>query len=126
MSVSSKCNSRIQAGRASVRRVVGKPVSATYAVPGEAACCAAWEGHSGPAGGEWTDRFGVMNMVRHLLVAWLCACTTSAMAPARAEIQVGAASRVITPSPLLPVSGGIGVPKPAKEKRGELTARAIV
>jgi hypothetical protein len=47
-------------------------------------------------------------------------------ARARAEIQVGAASRVVTPDPLLPVSGGMGVPKPASEKRGELTARAIV
>jgi hypothetical protein len=33
---------------------------------------------------------------------------------------------VITPDPLLPVSGGMGVPKPSREKRGELTARAIV
>jgi hypothetical protein len=45
---------------------------------------------------------------------------------ARAEIQVGAAKRIITPDPLLPVSGGMGVPRPAREKRGELTARAIV
>ena len=45
---------------------------------------------------------------------------------ARAEIQVGAAVRVITPDPLLPVSGGMGTPRPAQEKRGELTARAIV
>ena len=44
----------------------------------------------------------------------------------RAEIQVGAAVRVITPNPLLPVSGGMGLPNPAREKRGELTARAIV
>lgn len=43
-----------------------------------------------------------------------------------AELQVGAASRVITPDPLLPVSGGMGVPRPAREKRGELTARAVV
>ena len=34
--------------------------------------------------------------------------------------------RVITPDPLLPVSGGMGRPNPAREKRGELTARAIV
>jgi hypothetical protein len=45
---------------------------------------------------------------------------------ARAEIQVGAAKRIITPDPLLPVSGGMGVPRPAREKRGELTVRAIV
>jgi hypothetical protein len=31
---------------------------------------------------------------------------------------VGAAVRVITPDPLLPVSGGIGVPHPVKGKEG--------
>jgi hypothetical protein len=41
-------------------------------------------------------------------------------------MQVGAAVRVITPNPLLPVSGGLGRPLPTKEKRGELTARAVV
>ena len=34
--------------------------------------------------------------------------------------------RVITPDPLLPVSGGMGKPNPAREKRGDITARAIV
>jgi len=48
------------------------------------------------------------------------------VAPIRADIQVGAATRVITPDPLLPVSGGIGKPHPVKEKRGDLTARALV
>lgn len=47
-------------------------------------------------------------------------------ADARAEIQVGAAVSVITPDPLLPVSGGVGTPRPANKKEGELTARAIV
>jgi hypothetical protein len=42
------------------------------------------------------------------------------------EFRVGAACVVITPDPLLPVSGGMGAPGPVKEKRGELTARAIV
>ena len=37
-------------------------------------------------------------------------------------VKVGAAMRVITPSPLLPVSGGMGVPRPVHEQRGELTA----
>ncbi|MDR3633523.1 MAG: hypothetical protein P4L84_06785 [Isosphaeraceae bacterium] len=65
-------------------------------------------------------------MLRRFLI--LCACiSASANAPAaRAEVQAGAAVRVITPDPLLPVSGGLGVPKPAREKRGELTARALV
>src|SRR4029077_7565842 len=45
---------------------------------------------------------------------------------AQAEFQVGTGMRIITPDPLLPVSGGVGIPRPAKEKKGELTARAIV
>ncbi len=45
---------------------------------------------------------------------------------AGAEIRVGTGVRVITPEPLLPVSGGMGPTAPADEKRGELTARAAV
>jgi hypothetical protein len=57
----------------------------------------------------------------------LCVVAIACFLPAaQAEIQVGAAVRVITPNPLLPVSGGLGIPKAVKEKRGELTARAIV
>src|SRR5581483_181301 len=56
----------------------------------------------------------------------LCVISFCPFAFARAELQVGAAKRVITPDPLLPVSGGMGRPNPAKEKRGELTARAVV
>lgn len=41
-------------------------------------------------------------------------------------LKVGAAVRIITPDPLLPISGGMGAPKPSKEKRGDLTARAVV
>ncbi len=40
--------------------------------------------------------------------------------------EAGAAKRVITPDPLLPVSGGMGIPRPASSKKGELTARALV
>jgi hypothetical protein len=42
------------------------------------------------------------------------------------ELHVGVAKRVITPDPLLPVSGGVGIPKPAHEKQGELFVRATV
>src|SRR5262245_32980010 len=45
---------------------------------------------------------------------------------AQAELRAGAALRTITPDPLLPVSGGMGPTQPAREKRGELTARALV
>ena len=43
-----------------------------------------------------------------------------------AQFEVGTGKRVITPNPLLPVSGGLGPTAPAREKRGELTARALV
>ena len=41
-------------------------------------------------------------------------------------LKAGAATRVITPEPLLPVSGGIGTPKKSEEKKGDLYARALV
>ncbi|TFG95260.1 MAG: hypothetical protein E4H13_13655, partial [Calditrichales bacterium] len=41
-------------------------------------------------------------------------------------MKAGAAVRVITPDPLLPVSGGVGIPKPSTIKKGELFARAMV
>ncbi|MPR33100.1 hypothetical protein [Salmonirosea aquatica] len=41
-------------------------------------------------------------------------------------LSAGAAKRVITPDPLLPVSGGIGTPKKSLEKKGDLFVRAMV
>lgn len=41
-------------------------------------------------------------------------------------LRAGAAKRIITPDPLLPVSGGIGTPKKSVEKKGDLFVRAIV
>lgn len=41
-------------------------------------------------------------------------------------LLVGTAKRIITPDPLLPVSGGMGPTRPASRKLGELTTRAIV
>ncbi len=65
-------------------------------------------------------------MRRRWLVYCACACALSIEQAVHAEIQVGAAVRVITPEKYLPVSGGMGIPKPSREKRGELTARALV
>ncbi|WP_338875486.1 hypothetical protein WBJ53_07675 [Spirosoma sp. SC4-14] len=42
------------------------------------------------------------------------------------DFRAGAAVRLITPDPLLPVSGGIGTPKKAVEKKGDLYIRACV
>ncbi|MBL9136664.1 MAG: hypothetical protein JNK85_12380 [Verrucomicrobiales bacterium] len=43
-----------------------------------------------------------------------------------AEFRAGIAVRVVTPQPLLPVSGGIGPSEPVTRKDGDLTVRALV
>lgn len=42
------------------------------------------------------------------------------------DFRAGASVRIITPDPLLPVSGGIGTPKKTTAKKGDLFARAMV
>lgn len=42
------------------------------------------------------------------------------------ELRVGSAKRLLTPDPLIAVSGGVGTPKPATIKKGELYVRAMV
>lgn len=42
------------------------------------------------------------------------------------ELRVGSAKRILTPSPLISVSGGVGTPKPAQIKKGDLFVRAMV
>lgn len=42
------------------------------------------------------------------------------------QLLVGVGKRVVTPDPLLPVSGGIGPGKPVTKKLGDLEARAMV
>src|SRR5437870_5721351 len=65
-------------------------------------------------------------MLRRRQFFCICTLLLPGLPAARADIQAGAAMRIITPDPLLPVSGGMGIPRPTKEKRGELTARALV
>jgi len=56
-----------------------------------------------------------------------CICIVSFLLTVQGQsFRAGAAVRVITPSPLLAVSGGIGIPKPATVKQGDLFARALV
>ena len=70
-------------------------------------------------------------MVRAIVHSWLLCCcslvwinlTTASLGQ---ELQAGAAKRIITPDPLLPISGGVGPGVPSKSKQGDLTARAIV
>ena len=61
--------------------------------------------------------------VRWTCLAFAVLCANHALCE---PLQVGVGKRVITPNPLLPVSGGMGPTAPAREKRGELEARAIV
>jgi hypothetical protein len=57
-----------------------------------------------------------------VVVILLSAMTCSA----QAELKVGVGKAIITPNPLLPISGGVGPGGAAKGKQGELTARAMV
>ena len=43
-----------------------------------------------------------------------------------AAFRAGVAIRVVTPDPLLPVSGGVGPGSPTQRKEGDLTVRALV
>jgi hypothetical protein len=62
-------------------------------------------------------RYGILS-----LIIFVC----SMAAPAAAELKVGVGKSIITPDPLLPVSGGVGPSRPTTGKRGELSARAMV
>lgn len=55
-----------------------------------------------------------------VIVTFLLAST------AHAEFKIGVGKAIITPDPLLPVSGGVGPGRPTTGKQGELTARAMV
>ncbi|MEC8914753.1 MAG: hypothetical protein VYB62_00505, partial [Candidatus Neomarinimicrobiota bacterium] len=46
--------------------------------------------------------------------------------PAHAEFRAGMAVKIVTPDPLLPVSGGVGPSRPVNNKKGDLTVRAFV
>ncbi|MBS0260656.1 MAG: hypothetical protein JSS02_01770 [Planctomycetes bacterium] len=56
----------------------------------------------------------------------LVVCGLLVAPPVHAEFQAGAAKRIITPDPLLPVSGGMGPTAEAREKAGDLAARVAV
>ncbi|MBI5800379.1 MAG: hypothetical protein HZA92_06575 [Verrucomicrobia bacterium] len=55
-----------------------------------------------------------------LLLCLLC------VADAATGFRAGIATRVVTPDPLLPVSGGVGAGRPATRAEGDLTVRALV
>jgi len=71
----------------------------------------------------WALEDFVMRWMRFsvVIVAAFVSC-----AGAWADFKAGAAMRVITPEPLLPVSGGVGKPNPATILNDDLTVRAVV
>src|SRR5689334_16895105 len=56
-----------------------------------------------------------------LIASLFCVATA-----VHAGFRAGIAVRVVTPDPLLPVSGGVGPSNPVKKKEGDLTVRALV
>ncbi len=63
-----------------------------------------------------------MKTQRFFFVSVILLITSTAFA----EFRAGIAVRVVTPEPLLPVSGGMGPSKPSTHKAGELNVRALV
>ncbi len=62
-----------------------------------------------------------MSIVRHALILLAAVVATSVSA-----LEVGISTRSILPDPLLPVSGGMGLPQPVTKAMGEIGVRALV
>jgi hypothetical protein len=91
------------------------------------------EGGIYPARGFSPALRGIAKLARGFLASCICLALlwsawggTAMRGQPQPAFEAGAAMRNITPDPLLPVSGGMGIPSPAKSKQGELTARAMV
>ncbi len=65
-----------------------------------------------------------MKPIRKLTIILLTTCLVHLTC--QAEFRAGAASRTVTPDPLLPISGGVGPSEKADRKLGELVVRALV
>lgn len=69
---------------------------------------------------------GIPETIKKILVVFIIPLLFFAIGAQAQAFKAGVAVRVITPDPLLPVSGGIGSPKPTTIKKGDLYARALV
>ena len=79
-------------------------------------------GHQATTQLNWTRLSAGMNMIlrRSSFVSLCLMLLHSAYGQSgRPAFDAGVARRIITPDPLLPVSGGMGTPSPAKSKLGE-------
>lgn len=64
--------------------------------------------------------------MKYFLVVFIVVATFSFSFGQEGIFKAGSAKRVITPQPLLPVSGGVGSPNPVTMKKGDLFVRALV
>lgn len=67
-----------------------------------------------------------MKRFGHSRLVWLGLFLLWTSTTRAAEFRAGVSTRVVTPDPLLPVSGGVGPSHPATRKAGDLTVRALV
>ena len=68
-------------------------------------------------------QYSLVSVLAVVIVAFVCLVHSTVVC---AEFRAGIAVRDVTPDPLLPVSGGVGPSKTAREKIGKLTVRAFV
>ena len=67
-----------------------------------------------------------IELVMNPRVFALLLCLLAFVSDAAAEFRAGIAFRIVTPDPLLPVSGGVGPSHKVTRKEGELNVRALV
>jgi hypothetical protein len=65
-------------------------------------------------------------MMKKIVLCTLLICLLLTPVSLAQEFKAAAAYRIVTPDPLLPVSGGVGIPNPVKEKKGDLFVRCLV
>jgi hypothetical protein len=75
---------------------------------------------------ESFEMFNEPNRIMKPCRRWICLALLFITSSALADFRAGIAVRVVTPDPLLPVSGGMGPSKPATKKEGDLNVRALV
>ncbi len=64
--------------------------------------------------------------MKHVTITLITLAIILLAIPTNAQFRAGIGIRNVTPDPLLPISGGAGMPAPSKGKQGELEVRALI
>ena len=75
---------------------------------------------------ELLPQSGIKKTIKKILVIFIIPLLFFGSNVQAQTFKAGIAVRVITPNPLLPVSGGVGTPNPSHIQKGDLYARALV